>query len=48
LGSALGAHIGEVLPLLRRGGYLVLGVAVVAVIATIFVMRARARPVNAE
>lgn len=42
LGGALGAHIDAVLPLLRRGGYIVLGVAVVAVVATIFVMRKRA------
>lgn len=42
LGGALGAHIGAVLPLLRRGGYIVLGVAVIAVVATVFVMRRRA------
>jgi membrane protein DedA with SNARE-associated domain len=42
LGGALGAHIDTVLPLLRRGGYIVLGVAVLAVVATIFVMRKRA------
>jgi membrane protein DedA with SNARE-associated domain len=42
LGGALGAHIGGVLPLLRRGGYIVLGVAVIAVVATVFVMRKRA------
>jgi membrane protein DedA with SNARE-associated domain len=42
LGGALGAHIDAVLPLLRRGGYIVLGVAVLAVVATIFVMRKRA------
>jgi membrane protein DedA with SNARE-associated domain len=41
LGGALGAHIDAVLPLLRRGGYIVLGVAVVAVVATILVMRKR-------
>ncbi len=44
LGSALGAHLDAVLPLLRRGGYLALGVAVAAVVATIFIVRARARP----
>ena len=48
LGSALGAHIGAVLPLLRRGGYAVLAIAVVAAIATIFILRARARPVGAR
>jgi membrane protein DedA with SNARE-associated domain len=42
LGGALGAHIDAVLPLLRRGGYIVLGVAVLAVIATILLMRRRA------
>jgi hypothetical protein len=42
LGGAPGAHIATVLPLLRRGGYIVLGVAVLAVVATIFVMRKRA------
>jgi membrane protein DedA with SNARE-associated domain len=48
LGNALGAHIGAVLPLLRRGGYAVLAIAVVAVIATILILRARARPVGAR
>jgi membrane protein DedA with SNARE-associated domain len=47
LGNAFGAHLATVLPLLRRGGYLVLGVAVAAVIATIVFMRARARPAGA-
>jgi membrane protein DedA with SNARE-associated domain len=44
LGSALGAHLDVVIPLLRRGGYAVLGVAVVAVVVTIVVMRVRTRP----
>ena len=44
LGSALGAHLDAVLPLLRRGGYVALAVAVAAVVATIFIVRARARP----
>jgi membrane protein DedA with SNARE-associated domain len=47
LGNALGTHLGAVLPLVRRGGYLVLGLAFVAVVAAIVVMRARARPVGA-
>jgi membrane protein DedA with SNARE-associated domain len=42
LGGALGTHINAVLPLLRRGGYVVLGVAILAVVATVFVMRKRA------
>jgi membrane protein DedA with SNARE-associated domain len=42
LGGALGAHIDAVLPLLRRGGYIVLGVAILAVVATVFVIRKRA------
>ncbi|MGA7354304.1 MAG: DedA family protein [Candidatus Cybelea sp.] len=46
LGGALGAHIDTVLPLLRRGGYIVLGVAILAVVATIFVMRKRASAIS--
>jgi membrane protein DedA with SNARE-associated domain len=41
LGNALGSHLDAVLPLLRRGGYVVLAVAVAAAIVTIFVMRRR-------
>src|SRR5579863_2711383 len=41
LGSALGTHLDTVLPLLRRGGYIVLSVAVVAIAVTIVVMRKR-------
>jgi membrane protein DedA with SNARE-associated domain len=48
LGSAFGSHLSVIMPLLHRGGYVVLGVAVVAAIATIVVMRARARPARAE
>jgi membrane protein DedA with SNARE-associated domain len=48
LGDALGAHIGAVLPLLRRGGYIVLAVAVVAVVAGVLVARARSRPAAAR
>jgi membrane protein DedA with SNARE-associated domain len=46
LGNALGAHLGDVLPLLHRGAYVALGVAVLAVIVVIAVVRAR-RPVGA-
>jgi len=46
LGSTLGAHLGMVLPLLRRGGYFVLGLAIIFV-AAIVVLRARARPARA-
>ena len=44
LGSAFGGHLSAIIPLLHRGGYVVLGVAVVAVVATIVVMRMRGRP----
>lgn len=47
LGNALGPRLGEVIPLLHRGGYFALGVAVTAVVATIVVRRLRARPVSA-
>lgn len=43
LGNALGAHLDAVLPLLHRGAYFALGLVVVAVVAGIFVIRARAR-----
>ncbi len=48
LGNALGAHLSTVIPLLRRGGYIVLGVAVVAVVVTVVVMRMRSRPREAR
>jgi membrane protein DedA with SNARE-associated domain len=48
LGNALGTHLGDVLPLLHRGGYVVLAVAVAAVVVTVVVMRARARPAGAR
>jgi membrane protein DedA with SNARE-associated domain len=48
LGNALGTHLGEVLPLLRRGGYVVLAAACAAVLVTVFVMRARARIAGAN
>lgn len=41
LGSALGTHLDAVLPLVRSSGYVVLGVAVVAAIAIVFVVRKR-------
>jgi len=47
LGNALGAHLGDVLPLLHRGAYIALGVAVIVVVAIVAVMRAR-RPVGAR
>jgi membrane protein DedA with SNARE-associated domain len=47
LGRAFGPHLDVLIPLLHRGGYFVLGVAVVAVIVGIVVMRLRARPASA-
>ena len=47
LGNVLGAHLAEVIPLLHRGGYFVLGVAVAAVVLAAIVRRVRARPVGA-
>jgi membrane protein DedA with SNARE-associated domain len=47
LGNALGTHLDAVLPVLHRWAYLVLGVAVVAVVAIVLVMRARRRPIGA-
>lgn len=47
LGRAFGPHLDVLIPLLHRGGYFVLGVAVVAVIVGIVVMRLRARPAGA-
>ena len=46
LGNALGAHLDSVLPLLHRGAYVALGIAVVAVVAIVAIVRAR-RPVGA-
>jgi membrane protein DedA with SNARE-associated domain len=46
LGNGLGAHLSEVLPVLRRVGYIVLGVAAVAVVAVIVVMRSRRPPIG--
>lgn len=41
LGNALGAHLDTVLPLLHKGAYVLLAVAVVACIAIVLVLRAR-------
>lgn len=48
LGRAFGPHLDVLIPLLHRGGYFVLGVAVVAVIVGIVVMRLRARAAGAR
>lgn len=48
LGNALGAHLDAVLPLLRRGAYLLLAVAVAAAVAAVVVMRLRRRPLRAD
>jgi membrane protein DedA with SNARE-associated domain len=48
LGHALGAHLDAVLPLLHRGAYVLLGLAVVAVIAGVVVFRLRRRPARAD
>ncbi len=45
LGNAFGSHLDAVLPLLHRGAYVVLGVAIVAIVAAILVFRARPRRV---
>jgi membrane protein DedA with SNARE-associated domain len=44
LGSALGAHLDAVLPLLRRGAYVIFGLVVVIAIVVFFVIRTRRRP----
>jgi membrane protein DedA with SNARE-associated domain len=43
LGHALGSHLDTVLPLLHRGAYVLLGVAIVVVVAAVFIIRARTR-----
>jgi membrane protein DedA with SNARE-associated domain len=45
LGNALGAHLDTVLPLLHRGAYVLLAVAVIVCIAAVLVLRAR-RPLR--
>ncbi|MFY9719900.1 MAG: DedA family protein [Candidatus Cybelea sp.] len=46
LGNGLGAHLSEVLPVLHRVGYIALGVAAVAVVAVIVVIRSRRPPIG--
>ncbi|HEY2476404.1 MAG TPA: DedA family protein [Candidatus Cybelea sp.] len=48
LGHALGAHLDTVLPLLHRSVYLLLGLAVVAVVAALVIVRLRRRPARAD
>jgi membrane protein DedA with SNARE-associated domain len=48
LGNTFGTHLDAVIPLLRKGGYFVLGVAVVAAAIAVVVVRLRTRPVRAE
>jgi membrane protein DedA with SNARE-associated domain len=43
-GNALGAHLAAVLPLFHRGAYVLLGVALAAVVVCVLALRARARP----
>jgi membrane protein DedA with SNARE-associated domain len=44
LGYSLGPHLAATLPLLHRGAYVLLGVAVLAVAVGVIVIRARSRP----
>jgi membrane protein DedA with SNARE-associated domain len=48
LGRTFGSHLDALIPLLHRGGYFALGVAVVAIAVGFAVLRARTRPLNAE
>lgn len=48
LGNALGSHLDAVLPLLHRGAYIALALAAIAIVAGIFVIRARRRPIGAR
>jgi membrane protein DedA with SNARE-associated domain len=41
LGNALGAHLDTVLPLLHKGAYALLAVAIIACVAAVLVLRAR-------
>lgn len=43
IGYAFGDHLDSILPLLHKGGYALLGIAVVAAVAIYFVWRARSR-----
>jgi membrane protein DedA with SNARE-associated domain len=42
-GDALGPHVNDLLPHLRRGGIIVLAVAVIAVVAVVLLQRARSK-----
>ena len=44
IGDSFGAHLDVLLPMLHRGGYLALAIAVAAILAGVVVMRLRARP----
>lgn len=46
VGNVMGAHLGAILPLLRRGGYFLLAAALIFV-AGIIMVRVRARPAGA-
>ncbi len=41
VGDVLGDHLNEILPLIHKGGLIILGVAIVVAVATFFIMRAR-------
>ncbi len=45
LGNAFGGHLDTILPLLRRGAYLLLGLVVAAVVAAVVVIRTRPKAV---
>jgi membrane protein DedA with SNARE-associated domain len=48
VGRAFGTHLDEIIPLLHRGGYVVLGIVLVALIGGVVAMRLRTRPLRAE
>lgn len=48
VGSTFGTHLDAIIPLLHRGGYVVLGIALLALIGGVVVMRLRTRPLRAE
>ncbi len=48
LGNTFGTHLDAVIPLLRKGGYFVLGAAVAAAIVAVVAVRLRARAVRTE
>jgi membrane protein DedA with SNARE-associated domain len=47
IGDALGDHLNDILPLIHKGGYAILALAVVVAAAAFFVMRARSRAARA-